>query len=80
MDYAAAVTGAHTAEAAAAEQQSSDAKTFGNHLASLVQRRESVDVDQEMASMVQLQNAYAANARVMATVQGMWDALLAAVR
>jgi flagellar hook-associated protein FlgK len=27
-----------------------------------------------------LQNAYAANARVLAAVQGMWDALLGAVR
>lgn len=30
--------------------------------------------------MVQLQNAYAANARVLGTVQAMWDSLLAAVR
>jgi flagellar hook-associated protein 1 FlgK len=39
-----------------------------------------VDPDAEMAAMVQLQNAYAANARVLGTVQSMWDSLLAAVR
>jgi len=33
-----------------------------------------------MAAMVQLQNAYAANARVLSTAQAMWDALLGAVR
>ena len=39
-----------------------------------------VDPDAEMAAMVGLQNAYAANARVLGTVQAMWDSLLAAVR
>ena len=43
-------------------------------------QRSGVDVDTEMAAMVTLQNAYAANARVMSTVQAMWDALLGAVR
>ena len=42
-------------------------------------QRSGVDVDTEMAAMVTLQNAYAANARVMSTVQAMWDALLGAV-
>ena len=37
-----------------------------------------VDVDAEMAGMVTLQNAYAANAKVIGTLQAMWDALLAA--
>ncbi|MFN7000854.1 MAG: flagellar hook-associated protein FlgK [Elioraea tepidiphila] len=39
-----------------------------------------VDVDREIAAMVTLQNAYAANARVMAAVQQMFDSLLSAVR
>jgi flagellar hook-associated protein 1 len=43
-------------------------------------QRSGVDIDTEMAAMVTLQNAYAANARVMSTVQAMWDALLGAVR
>ena len=30
--------------------------------------------------MVTLQNAYAANARVLSTVQAMWDTLLSSVR
>jgi flagellar hook-associated protein 1 FlgK len=39
-----------------------------------------VDVDQEMAAMVMLQNSYAANARVMSAVQQMFEQLLGAVR
>jgi flagellar hook-associated protein 1 FlgK len=79
-DYAAAVSGAHAAEAAAASEQSRQAGGVADRLALLVQGREGVDVDKEMANMVTLQNAYAANARLMGAVQGMWDALLAAVR
>lgn len=39
-----------------------------------------VNVDREMATMITLQTAYAANARLIAAVQDMWDALLASVR
>ena len=35
-----------------------------------------VSIDQEMSSMVQLQNAYGANARVISAVQAMWTQLL----
>jgi flagellar hook-associated protein 1 FlgK len=38
-----------------------------------------VDVDAELAVMLQLQNAYAANARVIAAADEMWRSLLAAV-
>ncbi|MBY0337292.1 MAG: hypothetical protein K2X11_11805, partial [Acetobacteraceae bacterium] len=79
-DYAAAVTGAHATEAAAATAASKEASSLADRLGSLVQTREGVDVDKEMAAMVTLQNAYAANARLMGAVQGMWDALLSAVR
>ncbi len=39
-----------------------------------------VSVDGELASMVQLQNAYGANAKVVAAVQAMWNQLLETVR
>ncbi len=39
-----------------------------------------VSVDQEMTTMLQLQHAYAANARVISTVQAMLDAMLGMVR
>ena len=36
----------------------------------------SVNVDQEMANLLTLQNSYAANARVLSTVKDMFDILL----
>lgn len=39
-----------------------------------------VNVDREMAMMITLQTSYTANARLIAAVQAMWDALLASVR
>lgn len=38
--------------------------------------RSGVNIDEEMAHLLSLQNAYAANARVMSTVKQMFDALL----
>ncbi len=38
-----------------------------------------VSIDTEMSTMVQLQNAYGANARILTTVQSMWAQLLQAV-
>jgi flagellar hook-associated protein 1 FlgK len=36
----------------------------------------SVNIDQEMANLLTLQNAYAANARVLSSVKEMFDTLL----
>jgi flagellar hook-associated protein 1 FlgK len=38
-----------------------------------------VNIDTEMSNMIQLQNAYGANAKVISTVQAMWTQLLQAV-
>jgi flagellar hook-associated protein 1 FlgK len=79
-DYAMAASAAQSGAAAAAETRMSDAAQTRTQLDALVQKREGVDVDAQMASLVQLQNAYAANARVMSTAQSMWDALLGMMR
>lgn len=42
--------------------------------------RSGVNLDTELSSMVVLQNAYAANAKVIGTLQQMWSALLQAVQ
>jgi flagellar hook-associated protein 1 len=39
-----------------------------------------VSIDSEMSTMIQLQNAYSANAHVLTTVQSMWQALESAVQ
>ncbi|MBR0667976.1 hypothetical protein GXW71_26715 [Roseomonas hellenica] len=78
--YAANVTATQTGDRAAATTAVEDAKLVNEGLNIRFAERSSVDIDQEMANMVTLQNAYAANARVMSTVQAMWDALLQAAR
>ena len=79
-DYAARLVAGHTAERATATAAKESAASMLSGLEQRFQDRSGVDVDAEMASMVTLQNAYAANARVMSTVQAMYDALFAAVR
>ena len=37
-------------------------------------------MDTEMATMIQLQNAYGANVRILAAVQSMWSQLVSAVQ
>ena len=49
-------------------------------LASKLSAQSGVNMDTEMSNMIQLQNAYGANARVIAAVQAMWDQLLQSVR
>jgi len=60
------------------------AKEAGEAARSLAEQkladRVGISVDREMALLVELQNAYVANARVMTTVQAMWDSLFSAVR
>ena len=79
-DHAAAMTGSQAGVASEATSSLTEATASRTRIGLLLQQREGVDVDQEMASLLQLQNAYAANARVLATVQDMWDALLRTAR
>ncbi|MDB5318051.1 MAG: hypothetical protein JWO24_3895 [Rhodospirillales bacterium] len=79
-DYAAQVSASQTGERAKATVARDDAATLADALANRFAERSGVDVDHELSLMVTLQNAYAANARVMSTVQAMWDALMQAVR
>lgn len=62
-----------------AEAAISDDETQQMTLDALTQRLDSeygVDVDEEMARLMELQNAFAANARVMSVVQELMDALM----
>lgn len=78
--YAALVTASQTADVAAAAASATSTGALVAGLEDRFAQASGVDVDTEMAAMVTLQNAYAANARVMSTVQAMWDSLLNAVR
>ncbi|WP_299817102.1 flagellar hook-associated protein FlgK [uncultured Roseibium sp.] len=66
--------------------QAEDAATFANsketltvNLAVRYEESYAVDLDAELAFMVQLENAYAANARVMQTIKDLFDELLTIV-
>ncbi|WP_135468368.1 flagellar hook-associated protein FlgK [Crenalkalicoccus roseus] len=78
--YVARLVSAQAADRAAATAARSEAGSLRTSLEARLRRESGVDVDAEMAGLVALQNAYAANARVVGTVQAMWDSLLAAMR
>lgn len=78
--YGAALVAEHGATRARVEEAHGRASAFGQVLRERMAERSGVDVDKEVAAMVQLQTAYGINARVISTVQAMWDALFAAAR
>lgn len=80
FEYATLATARHASVVSSAAA----AKEAGEAARSLAEQkladRVGISVDREMALLVELQNAYVANARVMTTVQAMWDSLFSAVR
>ncbi len=78
--YAARVTTAAAADRAEATRMREEAATLTGVLEERFRRETGADIDAELAGMIALQNAYAANARVIGTVQAMWDSLLGSVR
>lgn len=65
--------GAATASASSALDSQS---TIQSNLVERMKTASGVNVDQELARLIQLQSAYAANARVMSTAKDMLDALM----
>jgi flagellar hook-associated protein 1 FlgK len=67
-------------EAASSAKQLADGQAVVlNTLQNKVSSTSGVNIDEEMAHLLSLQNAYAANARVMSTVKDMYTALLQAM-
>jgi flagellar hook-associated protein 1 FlgK len=62
--------------AAAAENLQQGQNVVVRSLQQRLNDSSSVNIDQEMAHLLNLQNAYAANARVLGAVKEMLDALL----
>ena len=79
-DYTTQLVRAQTEARAEATSARTTASAMQAGIANRIDKQSGVDSDAEMAAMVQLQNAYAANARVLSTAQAMWDALLGAIR
>ncbi len=74
-DYAATLTGMQSGDRAAATAARERAEGLKAGMDARFQRESGVDPDAEMAQLIRLQNAYAANARVMNTAQQMWEQL-----
>jgi flagellar hook-associated protein 1 FlgK len=78
--HAGALVAGQAAARVTAEGARDRAAALRGVLAERMQTRSGVDVDREVAAMVELQQAYTVNARVVATLQSMWETLFNAVR
>ena len=77
---ASGLAAAQATDASNTSSQLGTATTLANTLQTKLTGATGVSVDAELSTMVQLQNAYSANARVLSTVKDMWSDLLAIVR
>jgi flagellar hook-associated protein 1 FlgK len=79
VGYAAVLVGDSALYAAGAEDLASDFTALFNALNHKSQSLSGVNVDEELAYMIVLQNAFSASARLIATVDEMFDDLLSIV-
>jgi flagellar hook-associated protein 1 FlgK len=77
---ASTVLASQAQDSAATSTQADTELAVQTTLASKLSAQSGVNMDTEMSNMIQLQNAYGANAKVIAAVQTMWDQLLQSVR
>ena len=79
LDLATTLTSSQAATANSASNSLTLSQTSQSNISTSFNTSSGVSVDTEMANVVSLQNAYAANAKVVSTVQSMFSALLNAV-
>jgi flagellar hook-associated protein 1 FlgK len=72
---AASFASAEAAESSQATSNSTNATALQSTLQSTLSQSAGVNVDQQMSNMVALQNAYAANAKVISTLQSLFQTL-----
>ena len=72
---ATAFASAEAGESSEAAASSTSATALQTALQSTLSQSAGVNVDQQMSNMVALQNAYAANAKVISTVQSLYQVL-----
>ncbi len=77
---AATVLAAQAQESATTSTQADTEQAVQTTLANKLSTQSGVNMDTEMSHMIQLQNAYGANARIITAVQAMFDQLLQAVQ
>jgi flagellar hook-associated protein 1 len=77
--FASTMIAAQSQDSATTTNQLSTEQAVQTTLSSNLSAQSGVDIDTEMSNMIQLQNAYGANAKVIAAVQSMWSQLLNSV-
>jgi flagellar hook-associated protein 1 FlgK len=77
---AATILASQAQDSANATSQLGTEQAVQTTLATRLSAQSGVNMDTEMSTMIQLQNAYGANAKVIATVQAMWAQLLSTVQ
>jgi len=80
LGYANALTAGQAADSANATSNAADAKGLQTSLQNTLTSATGVDMDTQLGQMVQLQNAYGANAKVITTIQAMFADALAMVQ
>jgi flagellar hook-associated protein 1 FlgK len=75
-DFAASITGAEANDSASTTNQLGTEQAVQTTLSNQLTSQNGVSLDQQMSLMIQLQNAYGANAKVMAVAQSMFTDLL----
>ena len=78
LSYMQQFTSAQGAQASAAQQLADGQDVVLNTLQEKMSATSGVNIDEEMAHLLSLQNAYSANARVMSTVNDMYKTLMQA--
>jgi flagellar hook-associated protein 1 FlgK len=79
VGLAATMTAAQAQDSATTTNQLGTEQAVQTALSGTLSSQSGVDMDTEMSNMIALQNAYGANAKVVAAVQAMWTQLLATV-
>jgi flagellar hook-associated protein 1 FlgK len=77
--FAVAVVSAQAADSAAATTRLGTENAVQTALQAQLSTQDGVSIDTEMSNMIQLQNAYGANAKVITAVQALWSQLLSMV-
>jgi flagellar hook-associated protein 1 len=76
LDYLTEVVGHQGAMSAALETSRAGQEVVSNNLRDRVDASSEVSIDEELARLIELENAYTANARVMSIVQELFDVLM----
>ncbi len=77
--YANLIVSGQSTDTAQANASLASAQSYQTTLTSRISTQSGVNVDQEMGLMIQLQNSYQANARIMQASQTMFTALMTAI-